>query len=59
MLRLAIAFLLIAILAGVFGFTGIEVVSIELARIVFFVFLVLFVLALVGGAMRGRPSDVV
>jgi uncharacterized membrane protein YtjA (UPF0391 family) len=59
MLRLAIVFLLIAILAGVFGFTGVEVVSIELARIVFFIFLVLFVIALLAGAARGRPSDIV
>jgi len=59
MLRLAIAFLLIAILAGVFGFTGVELVSIGLARIVFFIFLVLFVLALLGGAMSGRPRDVI
>jgi len=59
MLRLAIAFLLIAVLAGVFGFTGVEIVSIELARIVFFIFLVLFVLALIGGAMAGTPRGTV
>lgn len=59
MLRLAIAFLLIAILAGVFGFIGIADVSMDIAKIVFFIFLVLFVLALLGNTMRGRPTDIV
>ena len=58
-LRLALVFLLIAILAGIFGFTWIEIVSIELARIAFFVFLVLFVIALIANATYRRPSDLV
>jgi len=58
MLRLAILFLVIAMLAALFGFTGIEVVSIEIARVIFFIFLVLFVVALLGGLM-GRPYDAV
>ena len=59
MLRLAIVFLLIAVLAGVFGFTGIEFVSVDIARILFFIFLVLFVIALIGNATYNRPSDLV
>jgi uncharacterized membrane protein YtjA (UPF0391 family) len=58
MLRLALLFLVVSLIAAVFGFGGIAVASAEIAKIVFFVFLVLFVVALLGG-MMGRPSDVV
>jgi uncharacterized membrane protein YtjA (UPF0391 family) len=59
MLRLALAFLLIAIVAAVFGFTGIAVASADMAKIVFYVFLVLFLIAMLFNAFRGRPADVV
>jgi uncharacterized membrane protein YtjA (UPF0391 family) len=59
MLRLALLFLVIAILAAIFGFTGIEVAASGIAQILFFVFIVLFVLALLGGVVRRPPSDVV
>jgi uncharacterized membrane protein YtjA (UPF0391 family) len=55
MLRLAILFLVIALVAALFGFTGIEVVSIQVAQILFFVFLVLAILFFVGNAFRGAP----
>jgi uncharacterized membrane protein YtjA (UPF0391 family) len=55
MLRLAILFLVIAVIAALFGFTGLEVVSIEAARICFFVFIVLAVLFFLGGSLRGTP----
>ena len=54
MLRLAIVFLVIALLAGLFGFYNTEFISMEAARICFFVFIVLAVLALLGGLAR-RP----
>jgi len=56
MLRLAIAFLIIALLAGLFGFIGVAEYSWEGAKIVFFVFLVLAVLSFLGGAF-GRQSS--
>jgi uncharacterized membrane protein YtjA (UPF0391 family) len=59
MLRLALVFLLIAVVAGLLGFTGIELLSVELARILFIVFLVLFIVALIGNATYGRPRDVI
>ena len=54
MLRMAIVFLIIALIAGALNFVGIEGTALFLARICFFVFLVLFVLSLLGGAFR-RP----
>ncbi len=58
MLRLALLFLVVSLIAALFGFGGIAVASAEIAKVVFFIFLVLFVVALLGG-MMGRPSDVV
>jgi len=55
MLRLALAFLVIALLAGLFGFPILAGVSYDFARILFFLFLVLAVLALFGAAFR-RPT---
>jgi len=58
MLRLALLLLVISLIAAILGFGNIAWASAELFRVVFFVFLVLFVVALLGG-MMGRPSDVV
>jgi uncharacterized membrane protein YtjA (UPF0391 family) len=52
MLYYALVFLLVAILAGVFGFTGIAVASAGIAKILFFVFIVLFLVSLVTHAAR-------
>jgi uncharacterized membrane protein YtjA (UPF0391 family) len=46
MLGLAIAFLVIALIAALFGFGGIATASAGIAKIIFFVFLVLFLLAI-------------
>jgi uncharacterized membrane protein YtjA (UPF0391 family) len=55
MLGWALMFLVVAIIAGVFGFTGIAAVATDFARILFFIFLVLFVVSLIFGLIRGRP----
>jgi len=47
MLYYALVFLLIAILAAVFGFGGVAIVSAGIAKILFFVFIVLFVVSLI------------
>ena len=52
MLYYALVFLLVAILAGVFGFTGIAVASAGIAKILFFVFIVLFLVSLITHAAR-------
>jgi uncharacterized membrane protein YtjA (UPF0391 family) len=56
MLRAALAFLVIALIAALFGFGIIAGTSIEIAKILFFVFLVLAVISLIGGAFRGTPA---
>ena len=53
MLRYAIIFLIIAIVAGIFGFGGIAGTSAGIAKILFFVFLVIpYLFVLVGGEME-------
>jgi uncharacterized membrane protein YtjA (UPF0391 family) len=57
MLRWALMFLVIALVAALFGFTTVAGTSIFAAQILFFVFLVLFVVSLI---MGGRsPRDIV
>lgn len=52
MLRYALIFFVVALIAAVFGFGGIASASAGIAQILFFIFLVLFVISLVMGAMR-------
>jgi uncharacterized membrane protein YtjA (UPF0391 family) len=49
MLRWALVFLIVALLAGVFGFWGLEGTAMMIARVLFFLFLVLFIVSLVMG----------
>lgn len=55
MLGWALTFLVIALIAAVFGFGGIASASVGIAQILFFVFIVLFVIAMVVRAVQGRP----
>jgi uncharacterized membrane protein YtjA (UPF0391 family) len=54
MLGWVITFLIIALIAGVLGFTGIFAASVEIAKILFFIFIVLFVLSLIYYLVTGR-----
>ncbi|MEZ5647980.1 MAG: DUF1328 domain-containing protein [Alphaproteobacteria bacterium] len=54
MLRWAIAFFILALIAGLFGFGGIASASAEIAQILFFVFLVVFVASLIAYFISGR-----
>jgi uncharacterized membrane protein YtjA (UPF0391 family) len=47
MLYYALVFLLISIVAAVFGFGGVAIASAGIAKILFFVFIVLFLVSLV------------
>jgi uncharacterized membrane protein YtjA (UPF0391 family) len=49
MLRWAVIFLIIALIAGALGMFGLEGTAMEAARILFFVFLVMFVVSMVMG----------
>ena len=54
MLRCAVLFLVIALVAALFGFVGVASYSWEGAKILFFVFLVLAVLSFLMGGSRRR-----
>jgi uncharacterized membrane protein YtjA (UPF0391 family) len=47
-----VIFLVIAILAAIFGFTGIAVGAAAIAKILFYIFIVLFLLSLIAGGFR-------
>ncbi|MEO8755870.1 MAG: DUF1328 domain-containing protein [Casimicrobiaceae bacterium] len=55
MLRYAVIFFIIALIAAVFGFGGIAAGAVDIAKILFFVFLVLFVVSLVAGLIKRGP----
>lgn len=52
MLNWALTFFIVALLAAILGFTGIAVAAAGVAKLLFFIFLVLFVLSLVGHLVR-------
>jgi uncharacterized membrane protein YtjA (UPF0391 family) len=49
MLRWTVIFLIIAIIAAIFGFGNIAAGATDIARILFFIFIVLFILSLIRG----------
>jgi len=56
MLYWAAVFLVIALVAGVLGFTSVFGAAMGIAKILFFVFVVLFLLSLVFGGIRRGPT---
>jgi uncharacterized membrane protein YtjA (UPF0391 family) len=56
MLGWALTFLIVALVAAVLGFGGIAGLSIEIAKIIFFVAIVLFLISAVVGLVRGRTT---
>jgi uncharacterized membrane protein YtjA (UPF0391 family) len=54
MLRAALAFFIIAIIAAIFGFGGIAAEASGIARLLFFIFVVVFLISLVWGLITGR-----
>lgn len=55
MLYWALVFLVVALIAGVLGFGGVYVAAAGIAKVLFFVFLILFIISLVSGGMTRRP----
>ncbi len=55
MLYWAAVFFVIALIAAVFGFGGIAVEAVGVAKILFFVFLILFIVSLLLGRSWRRP----
>lgn len=58
MLGWALAFFIFALLAALFGFTGLAGVSLGIAKILFFIFLVVFLLSLILGLMRRASRSI-
>lgn len=58
MIGWALTFLLVAIVAAVFGFGGLAGTAIEVAKLVFFVAIVLFAISAVLGLLRGRSPSI-
>jgi uncharacterized membrane protein YtjA (UPF0391 family) len=56
MLRLAVVFLIIALIAALFGFGLVGAIAWDAAKILFFIFLVLAVISLIAGGIRGSPQ---
>ncbi len=56
MIRAAIAFFILAIVAFFFGANGIAGISVEIGRILLFVFLVLAVISFVGSLATGKKT---
>jgi len=52
MLGWTVTFLIIALIAGILGFTTIAGAATGIAKILFVIFLVLFLVSLIGGGMR-------
>jgi uncharacterized membrane protein YtjA (UPF0391 family) len=56
MLSWVVTFLVIALIAGILGFGGLAGASIEIAKIIFFVAAILFLVSAVIGVARGRSQ---
>jgi uncharacterized membrane protein YtjA (UPF0391 family) len=54
MLGWVVTFLIVALIAGILGFGGIAGASIEIAKIIFFIAVVLFLVSAIMGVARGR-----
>jgi uncharacterized membrane protein YtjA (UPF0391 family) len=57
MLSWALFFFILAVVAGLFGFIGIAGASFAVAKVLFFVFLILFLFSLLGGLKRRSPRS--
>jgi uncharacterized membrane protein YtjA (UPF0391 family) len=52
MLHMAAVFFVIALVAALFGFGGIAAGAVEIAKVLFFLFLVMFIVTLAMGLIR-------
>jgi|GEM_PF-102777 len=58
MLQWALTFLVLALIAGFFGFGGVAVISVEMAKLLFGLFILLFIISAVVHAFRGRTPPI-
>ncbi len=57
MLRFALLFLVVAIIAGFFGFGGIATTAVDIAKILFFAFLIAALITFVFGLAAGKNTS--
>ena len=56
LLKWALIFFLISLVAALFGFTGLSAATADIARILFYIFLVIFVVLLILGLVAFPPG---
>ena len=56
MLQWALAFLILALVAAFFGFAGIAAASAGIAKILFYVFAIVFAVTLLAGLLESRRA---
>jgi uncharacterized membrane protein YtjA (UPF0391 family) len=56
LLKWALAFFVISLIAALFGFFGIAEGAADIGRVLFFIFIVVFAVLLVLGLLSGRPA---
>jgi uncharacterized membrane protein YtjA (UPF0391 family) len=56
MLGWVVTFLVVALIAGILGFGSVAGASIEIAKIIFFIAVILFLVSAVVGLARGRTQ---
>lgn len=54
MIKYALIFAIIALIAGIFGFTGVAVASAGIAKVLFFIAITIFVILLLAGLFIGK-----
>jgi uncharacterized membrane protein YtjA (UPF0391 family) len=54
MIKYSIIFAIIAVIAGIFGFTEISMASAGIAKVLFFIAITVFLILLVAGIILGR-----
>ncbi len=59
MLQWAITFLVIALIAAILGFTGIAGLSVDIAKLIFVVAIVLFLISALAHIIRGRAPPTI
>jgi|TARA_B110000211_G_C13938458_1_gene490502 uncharacterized membrane protein YtjA (UPF0391 family) len=58
MLHWALVFFIVSIVAALFGFGGIASSAVGIAKVLFFIFIVLFAISLVVGLITGKKKNI-
>ncbi|MGR6872148.1 DUF1328 domain-containing protein [Pseudomonas sp. HK3] len=58
MLHWAVVFFVVSIVAALFGFGGIASSAVGIAKVLFFIFIVLFAISLILGLIKGKKPNI-